>query len=286
MGKRFDTMLFPNGLAKAFTLSYDDGVRQDERLITMFDRYGAKCTFNLNYGVLGYRNEPVEGRKFVDISKFEPGEVKDMYRNHEIGGHGLYHSSLTDIGTPLAMHEIIEDKRQLEALIGKPLKMFAYPFGFFDEDVKDLLGKAGYFGARTVESTHQFRIPKDFLQWDPTCHHKDPELMNLLEKFVKAPAMGPSLFYLWGHGYEFDFDDNWDVIENAVRYVAENGKDVWFATNGEIIDCVLAYNRLQYSADGSLIHNPSAQDVWIQPCFGRKICLKAGETTVIEDTPL
>ena len=35
MGKRFDIMLFPEGKAKAFSLSYDDGVVQDRRLVEM-----------------------------------------------------------------------------------------------------------------------------------------------------------------------------------------------------------------------------------------------------------
>ena len=32
MGRRFDTLQFPGGKTKAFTLSYDDGVIQDRRL--------------------------------------------------------------------------------------------------------------------------------------------------------------------------------------------------------------------------------------------------------------
>ena len=120
MGKRFDTLLFPGHKAKAFTLSYDDGVVQDKKLIEMFDRYGAKCTFNLNYGVLGYKNV-IKGpdQKEVDISKFDKEEIKEIYKNHEVGGHGLYHSSLVSVGTPLAMYEIIEDKVNLEKLIDK-----------------------------------------------------------------------------------------------------------------------------------------------------------------------
>ena len=49
-------MQFPGNRGKALTLSYDDGVVQDKKLIEMFDRYGAKCTFNLNYRVLGKKN--------------------------------------------------------------------------------------------------------------------------------------------------------------------------------------------------------------------------------------
>lgn len=287
MGKRFDTLLFPGHKAKAFTLSYDDGVVQDRKLIEMFDRYGAKCTFNLNYGVLGYKNI-IKGpdQKEVDISKFEKEEIKEIYKNHEVGGHGLYHSSLVSIGTPLAMYEIIEDKVNLEKLIDKQIKMFAYPFGHYNEKVVSLLKDAGYKGARTVESTHKFDIPENFLVLNPTCHHNDEKLMDLASDFVKRPPFMPSLFYLWGHGYEFDHDDNYEVLENLLKFLSEYKDDVWFATNGEIIEYVNAYRNLQYSGDGSLIYNPSAIDVEIMTSFKTREIIKAGQTIKVEETEL
>ena len=41
-------MRFPEGKAKAVTLSYDDGVRQDLRLAELTAKRGIKCTFNIN----------------------------------------------------------------------------------------------------------------------------------------------------------------------------------------------------------------------------------------------
>ena len=41
------------GKCKAVTFSYDDGVRQDARLIALFDKYGLKATFNINSELLG-----------------------------------------------------------------------------------------------------------------------------------------------------------------------------------------------------------------------------------------
>ena len=43
-------MRFPGGLPKALTLSYDDGVEQDEKLIEIAEEYGLKGTFNINSG--------------------------------------------------------------------------------------------------------------------------------------------------------------------------------------------------------------------------------------------
>ena len=44
-------MRFPGGLGKAFTMSYDDGVQQDKKLISMMRAHGVNGTFNLNAGL-------------------------------------------------------------------------------------------------------------------------------------------------------------------------------------------------------------------------------------------
>ena len=283
MGKRFDTLLFPGGRNKVFTLSYDDGVTQDRRLVEIFNRYNVKCTFNLGCGNLGWKSDP----KFpVNTSRIEPEEVRELYRKHEVGGHALYHSDISSLGAPYSMYEILEDKAGLEKLTGYPLKMFAYPFGLFNEKNKEYLKIAGYKGARTVKSTLAFDLPQDPYELNPTCHHNDEKLMELAEKFITMRTFKPSMFYVWGHGYEFDRNDNWDVIENLVKYISENGQDIWFATNGEILDYIQAYQMLEYSVDGSMIYNPSAMDVEIMTAFGQKEILKAGKITEIGETPL
>ena len=78
MGKRFDTLLFPGGKSKAFTLSYDDGVVQDRRLAALFRQYGLKCSFNLGSGLLGHKETGrAPGRKEIDVSKVSPEEVPE-----------------------------------------------------------------------------------------------------------------------------------------------------------------------------------------------------------------
>ena len=130
MGRRFATLQFPGGKTKAFTLSYDDGVIQDRRLAELFRKYGAKATFNLNSGLLGLdRRGGYPGKPDLDISTLAPEELKTVYAGHEIAGHGLYHCGLNTVGGPLGVYEIAEDKRRLEAYVGRPLRMFAYPFG-------------------------------------------------------------------------------------------------------------------------------------------------------------
>lgn len=286
MARRFDTLVFPGGQLRCFTLSYDDGVHQDRRLAELFRHYGLKCSFNLNSALLGaaeiWKNP---GQKDLDVSKIQPEELATVYATHEICGHSLYHSSLESIGAPLAMYEIVEDKRRLEALAGKPIKIFAYPYGRYDDRVVEQLRLAGYQGARTVHSTYDFRLPADFLTWNPTCHHADPRLMELAARFVDAGEDGaaktePKLFYVWGHAYELDRDDNWAVMDELAMYLYQYREKIWFATNGEIIDYVNAYRRLETSTDGSFVYNPSALDVTVRT--GKEfVTIPAGQTAAI-----
>ena len=42
---------YPGGKHKVLTLSYDDGKIQDRRLVSIFNKYGIRGTFNLNSGL-------------------------------------------------------------------------------------------------------------------------------------------------------------------------------------------------------------------------------------------
>ena len=77
----------------------------------------------------------------------------------------------------------------------------------------------------------------------------------------------PMLFYLWGHSYEFEARDNWEVIEEFARTVS--GKDdIWYATNIEIYDYCEAFSRLRFNTVMTTCVNPTASDLWF--AYGEK----------------
>ena len=49
---RYRFLRFPGGLAKAVTLSYDDGCKDDIRFSETICAHGLKCTFNINSGFI------------------------------------------------------------------------------------------------------------------------------------------------------------------------------------------------------------------------------------------
>ena len=115
-----------------------------------------------------------------------------------------------------------------------------------------------------VETVPDFALPKDPLEWHATCHHDDPKLMEYAEFFADfKKSQYLKLMYVWGHSYEFDNNDNWDVIENFCKYMGGRD-DIWYATNIEIIDYMDAAKRLRFSADYEKVYNPNACSVWLQ----------------------
>ena len=270
-------MRFPGGLPKALTLSYDDGVEQDVKLIEIAEKYGIKGTFNLNSGCF-----PPE-----DVT-YEPGtihrrmpreRVKEVYKksNWEIAAHAYTHASLVGLPGNIRTDEILRDRRELEELFGTIVRGFAYPYGAYDDESVETLRNCGLCYARTVHSTHDFHLPQDWLRLPATCHHADPELMKLAKRFVETKDWwDPMLFYVWGHSYEFEQFNNWNVIEEFAEYISKRD-DIWYATNIEIYDYCNAFKQLVFNTDMTMCKNPTARALWFT--YGDKdVYVPAGNT--------
>lgn len=266
--------IFPNGRRKAFTLSYDDGITQDKRLVKIFNKYKLKATFNLNSGLQN------EAGSFVLndllIKRMDREEIFDLYKGHEISNHGLNHLSLTSIPKELIIEEILQDRKNHEEMLGNLVRGMAYPYGTYNKTVLEVLGILGIAYSRTVNNSGNFDLPLNYLEWNPTVHHNDPYLMDTAERFIKEEFNGLGLFYLWGHSYEFDLDNNWDVMERFCKYIS-NRDDIWYATNIEIVDYLDALDRLIYSTELTLVNNPSSISTWVE-YNGIPVEIKAGET--------
>lgn len=268
---------FPNFRKKALTLSYDDGVVYDRKLIEIMGKYGLKGTFNLNSSFFAR-----------DEKYFTKEEAVQLYKEsgNEIAVHGYRHLNLVEVDKTVATREVLTDRENLESIFGACVRGMAYAYGAYNDTVVEILKNCGIAYSRTVISTEKFDIPNDWLRLPATCHHNNPRLMELAEEFLgDTPARHfwqekPKLFYLWGHSYEFNNDDNWDIIERFAEKVG-NRKDVWYATNMEIYDYVQAFNRLIFSVDGKRVKNPSAVDLWL--ClYGQEVFLPAGAEKTVE----
>ncbi len=260
---------FPDGKPKALTFSYDDGVRQDIRLVEIFKQHNLFGTFNVNSGCFGKDN------------RLTAEQIKDLYipAGQELACHTVHHPFLEKLPDATVLSEVLDDRRALEQLSGEIIDGMAYPYGTYNAHTMELLKAAGIKYSRTVISTEDFRLPENWLALTATCHHKNPKLFELAEKFISetpTPRQHAWLFYVWGHSYEFRDNDNWDRIEQFAEKIA--GKDdVWYATNMQVYEYLTAFDALEFSVNGDTVRNPSAVDVWFL-LDGKDCYVPAGKT--------
>lgn len=249
---------FPEGKFKALTMSYDDGVRADRRLISIFNEHGIRGTFNLNY------NRTVKDISEVNENgRIPASEVAQLYKGHEVATHTSHHPTIARCPLTYVAEEILEDRKGLESLVGYQVRGHAYPNGSYTKEIEQLFRFMGIAYGRVAASEPSFELPENPMEWKGTCHHKDPKLMEYARDFVHFnKKQYLRLMYVWGHSYEFDRDDNWNVIQAFCEFVGGRS-DIWYATNIEIIDYMEVLKRLQFNAACDGVYNPSAQSAWL-----------------------
>ena len=156
-------MRFPGGKSRALTLSYDDGVEQDIRLIGIMKQYGLKGTFNLNSGLYAPEGTVYpEGHIHRRMTK---EQAIDLYKESgmEVAVHALTHPFLEQLSVNECTWEVIADRMNLEQEYDVIVRGMAYPFGTYSDQVVDVLEKDGM----GLNLTHEVRN-------GILCHTGDP----------------------------------------------------------------------------------------------------------------
>ena len=240
------------GYQKFFTMSFDDGLEQDKRIIQILNQYGLKSTFNLNAGLtgaknrvgrigdVGFLNYPEGSTGFKTLFKsnaqhrIPADEIAQVYAGFEIASHGYKHEALGMIKAEQMEESIRKDIVGLSNLAGYPIVGHAYPGGSSSDKVAACLKKHGVIYAREVWWTSTFAFPDNPLRYRATCMVHDKKLFELADRFVKAePETDDLLFYIWGHGYEMDFGSelcSWKRFEQFCEKIAGH-KDIVYCTN-------------------------------------------------------
>lgn len=190
--------------------SWDDGHKDDIRLAELLDKYNIPAIFYLN-----------------NNSELSQGEIKELSKRFEIGGHTVSHPSDMKLLSDGAIEfEVLENKHWLEFLIGKSIKSFCYPRGRYDDRVVDAVKRAGYKEARTTV-VMKTSLPRDKYRIATSAHvFQRPEYSGVpwltvaLEQLDQAEAKGDNGYYhLWGHSWEITRDGLWEDLESLLKTI-------------------------------------------------------------------
>ena len=275
-------MLFPEGKTKALILSYDDGAKNDRKLVALMNKYQLVGTFHLNSNKLSTNS-------YYDYLNKE--ELKELYKGHEVSVHSANHPNLTDISKTEVTNEIFEDRKELERIMGYSVRGMAYPFGNTNDSVVETIKRLGIEYARTVGDSYNFEIPKDFLRWHPTMHQfckaywepnqpeKDQKEMALfyqtIESFLKYNEL--AVLDIWGHSWEMGTDQKkWDETEKFFKMLARNST-IYYAKQIDLVDYINAYRNLKFSVLKDQVTNLSSFTIHLK-ANNKKYAIPSGKS--------
>lgn len=251
------TKLYPNGKAKAFNVTYDDGVLQDIRFVELLNKYNLKGTFNLNSGLMENEFEWTHENGSV-IKRLSKDKVVSLYDGHEIASHTLTHPYMDNLSESEILYELQSDKANLKKLFGKKIKGFAVPFDYYSGLIEKCVKQCGFSYARISEESRSFTPQIDYFKWKSTVFHTDSELGNLTQQFLESDEE-LSLFQIVGHSYDLDIENLWDKIESVFIEITSQ-KDILPMTTIEIINYLKAMDKAEIT--DKIIKNNSDISLW------------------------
>ncbi len=222
---------------KYLVIGFDDNTIYDRKAVELLNKYHMKGTFFVNSGTLN------------DSGFLTAGELDVLFEGHEVASHTVNHPRLKELTNQGIKYEIEQDFELLKAYSKQDIKGFAYPFGDYDKQVKDMAKESGVLYARTVKGTKKFDRPKDLLEWHPTMHLTGMAwdtndfdrvrkgfhfLLDKLEEFLED--YNGELLHVWLHSWEFKNDvERWDMLERFFKLVS-NEEDIISVTASEYIE--------------------------------------------------
>ena len=140
------------GGKRAFCLTFDDGFRNvfDHALPVLRARALRAIQF-IVAGQIGGTDAWDRAIGEPPLPLMDDAQIRDwLAAGQEIGSHTLTHPHLTALSRAQARAEVFDSKKQLEDRFGGPIRHFCYPYGDYNEAIRDLVAEAGYETAPTV----------------------------------------------------------------------------------------------------------------------------------------
>ena len=137
---------------RSVCITFDDGTACTyENALPVLQRHGFPATVFVVSGLLGGRNEWMARECHPERAMLTIGQLRALAAGGvEIGSHTVNHVRLAGLDGPSLSREVADSKRRLEDVLGRPVDLFAYPYGSHDAAARQAVRQAGYRGACTT----------------------------------------------------------------------------------------------------------------------------------------
>jgi peptidoglycan/xylan/chitin deacetylase (PgdA/CDA1 family) len=154
-------------------ITFDDGFDDNhEAILTLLDMQ-LRSTLYVTTGPLGTAHRLTHSQ--VTQLAHMPGV--------EVGAHAVHHRYLDELHDRELVEEVGSSKHELEDLIGRPIRSFAYPHGAYDSRVRQAVMNAGYQSAAAVKNalSHLGDDPFAIARLTVTADTNEERIAELLE---------------------------------------------------------------------------------------------------------
>jgi peptidoglycan/xylan/chitin deacetylase (PgdA/CDA1 family) len=141
-----------NGSSPRVVLTFDDGFCSVfENALEPLAQHRLQALLFLVPNLIGHLNEWDVREGEAPEPLMDAGQIRQWLKaGHSIGSHTLTHARVTRLSARDAREEITASKKMLEDKFGVAVEHFCYPYGDWNEAVRDLVIEAGYRTACTT----------------------------------------------------------------------------------------------------------------------------------------
>lgn len=134
-------------LGGAVAITFDDGYEDNyTAAFPVLKKFGFSATIFVTTGLVGTRDRR-------GMERLSAQEIRELAASGlvEFGVHTKNHPKLSQIEEAQAKEEIVGSKKELERILGAPVASFAYPYGDYDANARQVAQEAGFSAAVTVK---------------------------------------------------------------------------------------------------------------------------------------
>lgn len=137
---------------KTVFISFDDGYANNYCAFEALIEFGFVATWFIVANTIGKTAAWEENRQ-VQRTMLNAEQIQSIAKaGIEIGSHTSSHAKLTELSCDEYIKELKNSKATLEDIVKQPITSFAYPYGLYNQAIRDSVEEVGYQQACTTHS--------------------------------------------------------------------------------------------------------------------------------------